>query len=238
MICGGERSNLRLRAAAEIPGFSRPIIAIVLPQRLVSGLSGKGKYRSKWLPGAKTDAKSNDAGSTPTTVMRLVVQCQRRADDGRIRVEAPLPEPVTEHHGLRPVPRHSSALKIRPSWGGRRARRRSSPTPARRSDARARPSAEQVVADAVEREVAGDRRQRLRALPQIEHVPDLRRLAGQSAGVAVGDPDQLLGSAKGNGRSSSVLTTLKTVALAPMPSPAMRMAKVAKPASRRSVRTV
>ena len=46
------------------------------------------------------------------------------------------------------------------------------------------------------------------------------------------------GSANGSGRSSSVLTTLKTVALAPMPSPAISMAKVVKPASRRSVRTV
>ena len=99
-------------------------------------------------------------------------------------------------------------------------------------------AAEQVVADAVEREVAGDRRQRLRALAQIQHVPDLRRLPGQSAGVAVGDPDQCCGSAKGSGRSSSVLTTLKTVALAPMPRPAIRMAKVVKPASRRSVRAV
>ena len=52
-------------------------------------------------------------------------------------------------------------------------------------------AAEQVVADAVEREVAGDRRERLRALPQIQHVPHLRRLAGQPAGVAVGDPHQL-----------------------------------------------
>jgi hypothetical protein len=30
-------------AAAEAPPFSRPIIAMVLPQRLVSGLSGNGK---------------------------------------------------------------------------------------------------------------------------------------------------------------------------------------------------
>ena len=55
--------------AAVTPGFSRPIIAIVLPQRLVSGLKGNGKYRSKWLPGAKTVAKSNEAGSTPTTLV-------------------------------------------------------------------------------------------------------------------------------------------------------------------------
>ena len=46
------------------------------------------------------------------------------------------------------------------------------------------------------------------------------------------------GSAKGNGRRISVCTTLKTVTLAPMPSPAMRMAKAAKPASRRRTRMV
>ena len=39
-----QRADLRLRAAPRVtPGFSRPIIAIVLPQRLVSGLSGNGK---------------------------------------------------------------------------------------------------------------------------------------------------------------------------------------------------
>jgi hypothetical protein len=41
---------------------------MVFPHRLVSLLSGNGKYRSKWLPGAKTEAMSNEAGSTPATV--------------------------------------------------------------------------------------------------------------------------------------------------------------------------
>jgi hypothetical protein len=36
----------------------------------------------------------------------------------------------------------------------------------------------------------------------------------------------------------SALTTLKTVALAPMPRPTMRMAKVVNPGSRRRVRNV
>jgi hypothetical protein len=67
-ICGASARISACACAAVTPGFSRPIIAIVLPQRLVSGLSGKGKYRSNRLPGAKTVAKSNDAGSTPTTV--------------------------------------------------------------------------------------------------------------------------------------------------------------------------
>jgi hypothetical protein len=46
------------------------------------------------------------------------------------------------------------------------------------------------------------------------------------------------GRSNGSGRSSSVFTTLKTVALAPIPSPAIRIAKIVKPASRRNVRTV
>src|SRR5713101_6694605 len=44
------------------------------------------------------------------------------------------------------------------------------------------------------------------------------------------------GSRKGRGRMRRVLTTLKMVELAPMPRPTMRMAKVAKPMSRRKVR--
>ena len=59
--------------------------------------------------------------------------------------------------------------------------------------------------------------------------PLMSRLAIQTSSVGFGR------TAAAAGRS--VLTTLKTVALAPMPRPAIRMAKVAKPASRRSVRT-
>ncbi len=44
------------------------------------------------------------------------------------------------------------------------------------------------------------------------------------------------GYANGKGRSSRVLTTLKTVELAPMPRPAIAMAKTANPASRRRIR--
>ena len=46
------------------------------------------------------------------------------------------------------------------------------------------------------------------------------------------------GLANGNGRRSSVLTTVKTVELAPIPRPAIRMTKIAKPASRRRERNV
>ena len=38
-----KRPDLARALSAETPGFSRPIIAMVLPQRLVSWLSGKGK---------------------------------------------------------------------------------------------------------------------------------------------------------------------------------------------------
>src|SRR5262245_41782728 len=46
------------------------------------------------------------------------------------------------------------------------------------------------------------------------------------------------GSANGSGRSSSALITLKTVELAPMPSPAMRMMNRLKRPSRRRARSV
>ncbi len=43
VICCASVRISACAAAADTPGFSRPIIAIVLPQRLVSWLSGKGK---------------------------------------------------------------------------------------------------------------------------------------------------------------------------------------------------
>jgi hypothetical protein len=46
------------------------------------------------------------------------------------------------------------------------------------------------------------------------------------------------GAANGSGRRINVLTTLKTVELAPMPSPAIRMTKVVNATSRRKVRNV
>src|SRR4029453_8473014 len=60
-------------------------------------------------------------------------------------------------------------------------------------------SAHQVVAHAVEREVAANRGHRLRPLPQVLHVIPLRGLTGQAAAVAVGDPDELLRLGKGQG---------------------------------------
>ena len=42
-ICGASARISACAPAAVAPPFSRPIIAMVLPQRLVSGLSGNGK---------------------------------------------------------------------------------------------------------------------------------------------------------------------------------------------------
>ena len=50
------------------PGFSLPMIFIVFPVGLVLSFSGQGTKISTGMPGAKTLAKSKDAGSTPTTV--------------------------------------------------------------------------------------------------------------------------------------------------------------------------
>ena len=42
-ICGASARISAFAAAGVAPAFSRPIIAMVLPQRFVSGLSGNGK---------------------------------------------------------------------------------------------------------------------------------------------------------------------------------------------------
>jgi hypothetical protein len=124
--------------------------------------------------------------------VRFAVQRQRRADDRRVGVEAPLPQTVAQHHGLRTVPRAflrvEDATQLWPDaehveevLGNRDA-----------AEAfRFASAAQQVVADAVKREVPCDRRQRLRTLPQVQHVPHLRRLTGEPTRVAVRDPDEL-----------------------------------------------
>jgi hypothetical protein len=50
----------------------------VLPQRAVSGVSGKGVMSSISLPGEKIDAKSNVSGSTPTMVVGLLLRVRVR----------------------------------------------------------------------------------------------------------------------------------------------------------------
>ena len=62
------RVALASAASGVAPDRSRPNRAIVSPHRLVSSLSGKGATKSIRVPGAKTVAKSKEAGSTPTTV--------------------------------------------------------------------------------------------------------------------------------------------------------------------------
>jgi hypothetical protein len=99
------------------PGFKRPTIAMVFPQRLVSGLSGNGKYRSKWLPGAKTEAISNEAGSTPATVtgssLMVSVRPAMPASEPNLRVH----RPWLNSTALGPCHLHSSAVNILPSCG-------------------------------------------------------------------------------------------------------------------------
>ena len=58
-----------IAAASVIPGLSRPMTESVFPQRFVSGVNGNGVNRSMRVPGENTEPKSNDAGSTPITVV-------------------------------------------------------------------------------------------------------------------------------------------------------------------------
>ena len=125
--------------------------------------------------------------------MWLVVQREGGSDDRGISREAALPKTVAEQDGLWSVPR--AFLRIeRPSEQRPHAEHveeivgNGNAAEALRLTL----AAQEVVADAVEREVPRDRRERLRPLAQVEHVSHLRRLAGQTAGVAVGDPYELL----------------------------------------------
>ena len=239
-MCGASTRISACAWAAVTPGFSRPIIAIVLPQRLVSGLSGNGKYRSKRLPGAKIVAKSNDAGSTPTTVCGASLMTSAVPTIFGSRLKRRSQSGVAQHHRFRSVPRALFS-------GERPAQQRLHAE-----------DVEEVVRDghagqplglAARRSGGCRRRHRTRSTRQPPTVSG-SSLAGPACSQPAssgptGRPASLLaihtssdGFSNGSGRRSSVLTTLKTVALAPMPSPAMRMAKTAKPASRRKVRKV
>ena len=103
--------------AAVTPGLRRPIIAIVLPQRLVSGASANGKYRSKCVPGANTDAKSNDAGRTPMTVVASSFSVSddptTAGSDAKRRVH----RPWLRRTAFGPFHFTSSAVNVRPSAG-------------------------------------------------------------------------------------------------------------------------
>ena len=50
------------------PGFSLPTITMVFPVGFALSVMGQGIKISMGVPGAKTLAKSNEAGSTPTTM--------------------------------------------------------------------------------------------------------------------------------------------------------------------------
>ena len=89
----------------------------VLPFRLCCSLRAYGAKRSTFVPGANTDAKSNDAGNTPITrtgallivktrptIASSAANCSRHVFSVSIVVAALLS-------------RHSSALNDRPSRG-------------------------------------------------------------------------------------------------------------------------
>jgi hypothetical protein len=104
VICAPSARVSACACAAVTPGFSRPIIAIVLPQRFVSGLSGNGKVQIEVAARREDGAKSNDAGSTPTTVSArrsasATIPTIAGSDAKRRAQSAWL-----EHHRLRPVP--------------------------------------------------------------------------------------------------------------------------------------
>ena len=191
MICAASTRTSAWAWSAETPGARRPIIAIVFPHRLVSGVNGNGKNRSKWLPGAKTEPKSNEAGSTPTTVYGRLFSVSDvptiAGSEANRRCHRPVAE--DDRHGTvpgsllgieAPAERRLDAEDLEEIAADRHA-----------TEALGLPlAAQQVVANTIEREVAGHPRERPGTITQIHHVPDLRRLPRETAGVAVGDPHQ------------------------------------------------
>jgi hypothetical protein len=78
-------------------------MAIVLPQRLVSALSGNGKYRSKRLPGEhggeferlRQDARYGDG---------LIIDLQRMSDYTGVGGEPARPQAMAQQDSFRAVP--------------------------------------------------------------------------------------------------------------------------------------
>jgi hypothetical protein len=60
--------------------------------------------------GAKTDAKSKEAGSTPTTVTGSSLS-QFAIDDSGIRAETPLPKAMAQNNGFRSIPLALAGVK-------------------------------------------------------------------------------------------------------------------------------
>ena len=101
------------------PGFRRPIIAIVLPQRLVSGLSGNGKIQIEMAArrehGREVERRRQDADHGVWLVVEGQRRCRRSPDrDLKRRSHSPW----LEQHGLRArSTRLSSGVNDRPSCG-------------------------------------------------------------------------------------------------------------------------
>ena len=130
--------------------------------------------------------------------VRRVVDDERRADDRGIAVEAALPQSVAEHHGLGAVPGALLGIE-RAAEQGLHAEHVEEVL---RHGHAAQPlglasAAQEIVTHAVEGEVAGNGRQRLGSLSQVQQVAHLRRLAGEVGEVAIGNPHQLGGLLEG-----------------------------------------
>ena len=101
----------------DTPGLRRPTIAMVFPQRSVSAVRGKGAKKSTWLPGAKMEEKSNDAGSTPATVTGSLSMVNGRPTIDRSEAKRRSQNPWLNKTALGPCHLHSSAVNCRPSSG-------------------------------------------------------------------------------------------------------------------------
>ena len=93
------------------------MIASVLPCRSSSSVSGNGMKRSMRVPGAKTEPKSNEGGSTPTTVggvslSMMLLPTIAGSDANSLRQSALLS--ITTFVGFAAL---SSAVNERPSTG-------------------------------------------------------------------------------------------------------------------------
>jgi len=129
--------------------------------------------------------------------VRLAVERYRSSDNRRVGSEAARPHVVAEQHGLRSIP---FALLGRERAPELRLHAQDMKEVIGDRDCiqafRFTTTCQHCVADAVEREVASQFGQRLRSFTQVQHVPDLSCLAGETAGVVVGNPDEPLGIGK------------------------------------------
>ena len=78
------------------PGFRRPMIAMVLPQRLVSVLSGNGEIQIEVAAGGEDRGQIERCRQYAGHGDRLIVDGERAADDAGIGAEAPVPQTVAQ----------------------------------------------------------------------------------------------------------------------------------------------